>query len=176
MYIYIYIVRFLTRFMIVNYPHTLHILTYAYTDTITWSGNVKTKSCFTHHLLIYIYIYIYICYTTHIYIHLCKHIRINTLFTHTLFTHTSIHTSIHTHSIYKSFYTHSIYTSIYTHSIYTHIHTYKQVLAHKVSIVEQEGNFVGLRVSGYVKGKAIYADQLIHIPSHGTFQIKAVGM
>lgn len=52
---------------------------------------------------------------------------------------------------------------------------HSQILAQKVEVVESGGDLVTLKVSGYVKSKGITPDQLIHIPSFGTYQLKAIG-
>lgn len=49
---------------------------------------------------------------------------------------------------------------------------HSQILAQSVKIVETGGDIVGLEVSGYVKSKGMTADQLIHIPSYGTYQVR----
>jgi hypothetical protein len=49
---------------------------------------------------------------------------------------------------------------------------HSQILAQSVKVVETGGDLVGLEVCGYVKSKAMTADQLIHIPSYGTYQVK----
>ena len=48
---------------------------------------------------------------------------------------------------------------------------HSQILAQSVKVMETGGDLVGLEVCGYVKSKAMTADQLIHIPSYGTYQV-----
>eukprot|EP00281_Chroomonas_sp_CCMP1168_P024033 CAMPEP_0206229906 /NCGR_PEP_ID=MMETSP0047_2-20121206/9954_1 /ASSEMBLY_ACC=CAM_ASM_000192 /TAXON_ID=195065 /ORGANISM="Chroomonas mesostigmatica_cf, Strain CCMP1168" /LENGTH=381 /DNA_ID=CAMNT_0053653251 /DNA_START=243 /DNA_END=1385 /DNA_ORIENTATION=- len=51
---------------------------------------------------------------------------------------------------------------------------HSQLLAHRVVVADTPGDLVGVSISGFIKGKALGPDQLVHIPCYGTYQVKAI--